>query len=83
MTTVQDLINLHRAAQQYEYEQIRILYMDGHSEGFSNVSNLRVDGNEIYFTTAYDMRDIYPDEVLQVRERWIVGNIISKTKRIL
>ena len=83
MTTVQGLINLHNAAQKYEYEHIRVRYIDGYSEGFSNVSNLHVDGDEISFTSTHDMREIYPDQPPQVNEKWIVGKIISKSKRIM
>lgn len=82
MPTVQELIDMHKRANTYDYEHIRIMYIDGFSEGFSDVNNLQISGNKISFETTNDMRKIIPshDPTTSVVEA--VGTIIEKRKRI-
>lgn len=83
MTTVQDLINLHKNAQKYEYASIRVIYADGHIEQHSNINNLVVNGDKISFTSTVDIRDIYHDSIPSVYEISGIGNVVRYTKRIL
>lgn len=82
VTTVQDLINLHRAAQEYEYESILILKHGGHIERYSNVNNLKIDGATISFISTVDIKYTLSD-VPKVRSIIVKGTIIEYCKRIM
>lgn len=83
MVTVQDLINLHKAAQQYEYEYIVVQKVGGGVERYSNVNNLVEEGASISFISTTDIRDIYPQSMPKVREVYVLGNLVEKSKRIM
>ena len=84
MTTVQDLINMYRKAQEYEYDSILIVKSNGQSERYSNVNNLQQESKDIItFTSTVDIRDICPESIPTVREIVVMGRIIESSKRIL
>lgn len=83
MTTVQDLINLHRAAQEYGYESILILKDGGHVERYSDVNNLKINGDMISFISTTDIRNVYPSAIPKVRQIDVFGKIVERCKRII
>lgn len=83
MTTVQDLINLHRAAQEYEYESMIVRKVNGQSEYYFNVNNLTIVGEIISFVTTTKNEIVNQSTIPAVRQIVVHGKIIESCKRIM
>ena len=79
MTTVQDLINQYRNAQEYEYQSI-LVNNGAHTERHSNVTDLKDDEHgHISFTKVVDV--MHTQDVIKIE--MFNGTILEKVTKLM